>query len=73
MEVDAGGIAEGWRVAVKEGRVVLMRRVLVEEVDKLAVVEEDEGRQSAAASAPVVGVDVDPALIILGSNICVCV
>lgn len=53
-----------------------MRRALVGEVDKLPVVEE-EGRQSTAAApaAPVavaiVGIDVDPALITLGSNVCV--
>ena len=54
-----------------------MRRALVGEVDKLPVVEE-EGRQSAAAAAAaapvavaIVGIDVDPALITLGSNVCV--
>lgn len=57
-----GGIA--WWVALGARRVVLVRRALVGDVDRLTVVEEDEGRQSAAAPA----VDVDPALIILGSK-----
>lgn len=65
-----GAIAEEeCRLADGARSVVLARRVLVGEADKLPPVEVEleEGRQSTAAP---VGVDVDPALIILGSKVC---